>query len=286
MNLSALLISLIFAGALAAPVQEQSIEPARSDFDAGRYAEAVQRLTAALGRAPKDAAVNHWLARCYYEQRQYDLAIKHAEAAVTVAPDNAEYHRWLGRIYGEKAEQSNSFFMARKVKQEFETAVRLAPQSIEARRDLMQYLVEAPWIVGGSKDKAKEQVQAIVQLDPMEGRLAQAAFLSAQKKWKEAQTEYLAVLDMRPSRIQPFMEAAEFFADRRDADNLDRTLAEARRTNSRDPRLDFYQAVALMLRRADRPTAERLLTSYIANVPERSDYPSHRKAREWLSSGN
>ena len=95
----------------------------------------------------------------------------------------------------------------------------------------------------------------------------------------------LAVLDMRPSRIQPFMEAAEFFADRRDADNLDRTLAEARRTNSRDPRLDFYQAVALMLRRADRPTAERLLTSYIANVPERSDYPSHKTAKEWLNSG-
>ena len=266
-------------------MQAQSLELARSDFDAGRYADAVQRLTATLGRTPKDAAVNYWLARCYYEQRQYDPAIKHAETAVTLSPDNAEYHRWLGRIYGAKAEQSQSFFMARKVKQEFETAARLAPSSIEARRDLMQYLVEAPWIVGGSKEKAKEQVQAIAQLDPMEGRLAQAAFLSAQKKWNEAQTEYLAVVDMRPLRIEPYMEAAEFFADRKDADNLDRILAEARRTNSRDPRLDFYHAVMLILRRADRPTAERLLTSYIANVPERSDYPSHKTAKEWLNSG-
>ena len=209
MNWSTLLISLILVGSLALPMQAQSLELARSDFDAGRYADAVQRLTAVLGRASKDAAVNYWLARCYYEQRQYDPAIKHAEAAVTLSPDNAEYHRWLGRIYGAKAEQSQSFFMARKVKQEFETAVHLAPSSIQARRDFMQYLVEAPWIVGGSKDKAKEQVQAIAQLDPMEGRLAQAAFLSAQKKWNEAQTEYLAVVDMRPQRIEPYMEAAD-----------------------------------------------------------------------------
>src|SRR6476620_1178929 len=109
MNWSALLISLVFAGVLAAPMQESLVEQARSEFDAGKYADAVQRLTAALSRAPKDAAVNYWLARCYYEQRQYDTAIKHAEAAVTLSPDNADYHRWLGRIYGGKAEQSHSF---------------------------------------------------------------------------------------------------------------------------------------------------------------------------------
>src|SRR6185436_17053806 len=124
-----------------------------------------------------------------------------------LAPDNAEYQRWLGRIYGAKAEESHSFFMARKVKSAFEAAVRLAPRSIEARRDLMQYLVEAPWIVGGSKDKAREQVQAIAQLDPLEGRLAQAAFLTEQKKWKEAEAEYLAAVSQHPQRFDAYMEA-------------------------------------------------------------------------------
>jgi hypothetical protein len=109
--------------------------------------------------------------------------------------------------------------------------------------------------------------------------------LTAQKKWKEAQAEYLAVLDQRPPRIESYMEAAEFFADRKDAGNLDRVLTEARRVNSDDPRLDFYRAVVLLLQGADRATAEKLLNAYIANVPERSDYPSHNTARQWLRAG-
>ena len=287
MALGALLISLLLS-TLASTSTEQALQTAQSHFAAGRYAEAVTMLTTALDAAPQDAPINYWLARSYYEQRNYERAITYGEAAVKLAPENGEYERWLGRIYGAKAEQSRSFFLARRVKQAFEAAVRLAPRSIEARRDLMQYLAEAPWIVGGDKGKAKEEVQAIAQLDPMEGHLAQAAYLSAQKKWKDAQTEYLAVLDMHPSRIEPYMEAAEFFADRKDPTNLERVLVEASHlnSNSHDPRLDFYRAVVLILRGTERSTAQKLLTSYINNIPERSNYPSHDSARQWLRTGN
>jgi len=281
MVLSALLISLILSSPLAES-EQQALQTAQSHFAAGRYVEAQKILTAALEAAPQDAAVNYWLARSYYEQHNYEKAVTFAESAVKLAPQNADYQRWLGRAYGAKAEESRSFFLARKVKQAFEAAVRLAPRSIEARRDLMQYLAEAPWIVGGDKSKAREQVQAISQLDPMEGRLAQAAYLCTQKKWSDAQTEYLAVMDQQPVRIEAYMEAAEFFADRKDPSNLDRVLAGAGRVNSHDPRLDFYRAVVFILRGTERPTAEKLLAAYIANVPERSDYPSHNQAKAWL----
>jgi tetratricopeptide (TPR) repeat protein len=282
MILTILVFSLLIPGLSTRSTEQQTIELARSDFDAGRYADAVQKLTAALGAAPQDAAVNYWLARSYYEQRNYEQAVRYAEAAVKLAPQSSEYQRWLGRAYGAKAEESHSFFLARRVKQAFEAAVRLAPRSIEARRDLMQYLAEAPWIVGGDKAKAKEQVQAISALDPLEGRLAQAAYCTAQKKWKDAEAEYLAVINQHPQRIEPYMEAADFFADRKDANNLDRVVSEARRVSPGDPRLDFYHAVVLILRRGDLTTAQKLLNGYIANVPERSDYPSHNSALRWL----
>src|SRR5215471_753542 len=282
MILSALLLSILLSGSPALTTAEASVQTGQAHFEAGEYADAIKILTAALLANPQDASINFWLARSYYEQHNYDKAISYAETAVKQAPDNGEYQRWLGRAYGEKADQTRSFFLARKVKQAFEAAVRLAPRSIEARRDLMQYLAEAPWIVGGDKGKAREQVQAISQLDPMEGRLAQAAYLCTQKKWNEAQTEYLAVMDKQPLRIEPYMEAAEFFAGRKDPNNLDRVLAGAGRVNSHDPRLDFYRGVVLILRGTERPTAEKLLTLYIANVPERSDYPSHNRAKQWL----
>jgi tetratricopeptide (TPR) repeat protein len=278
MFLSVLSLSLV--------LQQQPLQLAQSHFAAGRYPAAVAQLTVALDRNPQDAAVNYWLARSYYELRDYEKAITYAEAAVKLAPENGDYYRWLGRIYGARAEESHSFFLARKVKQAFEAAVRLAPKSIEARRDLMQYLAEAPWIVGGDKGKAKEQVQAISQLDPMEGRLAEAAYLCVQKKWKDAQTEYLAVLDVHPSRMEPYMEAADFFANRKDAVNLGRVVADASRVDAHDPRLDFYRAVVLILRGTERPTAEKLLSLYISNIPERSDYPSHDSAKQWLRTGN
>src|SRR6266516_6599276 len=182
-----LLSALLNTG--AAPALEEPIQTARSQFDSSNYAAAVRTLTNALAQSPQESSLHYWLARSYYEMRDYDNAVQHAEMAVKLGPQNAEYNRWLGRAYGSKAEQSHSFFLARKVKKAFETAVTLDPLNIDARRDLMEYLVEAPWIVGGDKDKAKEQIEFINKLDPIEGRLAQAAFFSAEKKWKEAQIE-------------------------------------------------------------------------------------------------
>jgi tetratricopeptide (TPR) repeat protein len=257
------------------------VDTAHTYFEAGQYHAAIETLMTAQRMAPDDGAINYWLERSYYEERNYDLAVVHGEQAIKSSPQNAEYHRWLGRAYGAKAEQSHSFFLARKVKKAFEMAVTLDPLNISARRDLMEYLVEAPWIVGGDKDKAKQQIEFINKLDPIEGRLAQAAFFSAEKKWKEAQIEYLAALDQRPGKIDAYMEAADFFSDRKDADHLQHALDGASGLGIRDPRLDFYRAVALLLRRVDLSSAEALLRSYL-NVPERSDYPSHKAALTWL----
>jgi tetratricopeptide (TPR) repeat protein len=280
MFLNTILITLaLFSAPLTV---KQAVESARADFDAGKYAQVVKNLTSAHDQAPQDSAVAFWLARAYYEQRNYDKAVSYAEEAVRLNSKDGEYYRWLGRIYGAKADQSHSFFLARKVKQAFESAVKFAPRSIEAHRDLMQYLVEAPWIVGGDKDKARKEIDSIAQLDPVEGRLAKAAYLSTDKKWKEAESEYLAIVDQHPNRVEAYMEAAEFFAGRKEASNLERVVDDAGRVNSYDPRLDFYRAVVMVLNRKDLSRAEVLLHSYIDNVPQRSDYPSHDQALIWL----
>jgi tetratricopeptide (TPR) repeat protein len=267
---------------LVTTVLGSPVDRARAHFEAGEYSEAILMLSAAHRMAPNDAAINYWLERSYYEEHDYELAIAYGEEAVKWSPENAEYHRWLGRAYGAKAERSHSFFLARKVKKAFETAVELGPRNIPARRDLMQFLLEAPGIIGGDKEKAKQQVELIAKLDPIEGRLARAAFFSTEKKWKEAEAEYLAVLNQHPENIESYMEAADFFTDRKNADNLERVLAGAARLGVRDPRLDFYRAVVLILRRAELPAAEALLRSYVNHVPERSDYPSHGAALAWL----
>lgn len=274
----------IFAALLLSlALTETPIPVARAQFDAGNYKAALTALTASLERAPNDPALHYWIARTDYEMRNYDGAVTHSEIAVKLDPQNAEYIRWLGRAYGAKAEESHSFFLARKVKQAFEAAVKLAPASVAARRDLMQFFVEAPWIVGGDKGKAKQQIDAIAAIDPVEGRLARAAYLTAEKEWKPAEKEYVGVLDEHPTAIDAYMEAAEFFADRKNTNDLQRTVEAASRVDAKDPRIGYYRAVSLILEGTDKSAAEQLLKSYISSVPEKSDYPSHKSATEWLA---
>jgi tetratricopeptide (TPR) repeat protein len=275
MILKTLLLSFILA--------TDPAQTGRAQFDDGNYKAALSTLNSALEKSANNASLHYWVARTHYEMRNYDEAIKHAELAVQLAPEEAEYDRWLGRAYGAKAEESHSFFLARKVKQAFEAAVKLAPGNIAARRDLMQYCVEAPWIVGGDKEKAKQQIAAIAAIDPIEGRLARAAYFTAEKQWKSAETEYLAVLDLHPPQIGAYMEAAGFFADRKDANGLERTLTAASHVDSRDARIGYYKAVVLILRGTDGATAEQLMKSYVSSVPEKSDYPSHKSAMDWLA---
>ena len=90
--------------------------------------------------------------------------------------------------------------------------MQLNPSNVAARRDLEDYDLQAPWVVGGNKDQAREQVEAIAKLDPVEGHVAHAIYdLDAQKKADMAEKEYREVLAAKPSKIEPYMEVIAFF---------------------------------------------------------------------------
>src|SRR5207247_11191352 len=103
------------------------------------------------------------------------------------------------------------------------------------------------------------------------------------RKWEAAEDEDAATIDSHPQWMESYTEAPEFFEHRKNAQELERAVSAARRIDARDPRLDYYTAVILILRRNELPTAEQLLRSYVTNVPQRSDYPSHRAAEQWIS---
>src|SRR5262245_46318980 len=114
MILGTIFLTLLFA--------QDAAQIAHAEIDAGNYKTALTTLNTALGKSANSAPLHYWLARANYELRNYDEAVKHAELAVKFAPEDAEYNRWLGRAYGAKAEESHSFFLARKVRSEEHTS--------------------------------------------------------------------------------------------------------------------------------------------------------------------
>lgn len=269
--------------AAAEPDIAALMEAAEHQFGSGNYAAAITTLQSVVNQNSANAAAFYWLGRCYFEIRDFDRAVMHAEKSVSLEPKNSLYQEWLGREYGSKADHDKSFFVARKVKKQFELAVQLDPANLAARRDLADFCMQAPWIVGGSVEEARAQVDAIAAADPVEGHLVRALYdIEALKKPDLADNEYREMLASNPAKIEPYFEAATFFENQNKVADMNAAIDGAARLKPNDPRLQVYRAVALVLSNSDLAQAEEYLKSYLASTPDRSDWPSHAGAREWL----
>src|SRR5271154_6716510 len=258
------------------------IQTAQRQFNTGNYSGAISTLQAAISNSSSNAEAYYWLGRSYYEIRDYDNAITAAEKSVALEPKNSAYHDWLGRIYGGKADRDRSFSYARKVKKEFEDAVQLNSANIPARRDLEEYLIQAPWVVGGNKDEAAKQVDAIAAIDPVEGLLARALYDEESKKIDLAEKEYREVLAAKPAKIDPYFEVIAFFQKQNKPADMQAAIQAAAQVSPNDPRLAYARGVAGVLANSNLADAEKNLKAYLASTPDRSDWPSHAAAREWL----
>ena len=267
----------------SSPDASATLQNAIRQFNAGNYSGAVSTLQVAVIANPNNAELTYWLGRSYYELRDYDNSISNLEKSVQDDPKNSDYHMWLGRAYGGKADRERSFFLAKKVKKEFEDAVAANPSNIAARRDLEEFDIDAPWMVGGNKDEAEAQVEAIAALDPVQGHLARALYYAqVTKKQDAAENEYQQALAAKPNKVDPYFDAANYFVKQNRAAQLKAAIDGASAVNPNDPRLAYYRGVYGVLSAVDPARCEQDLKSYLASTPDRSDWPSHAAEREWL----
>jgi len=277
-----LLLAASHGAAATTAHSDGSLVTAQHQFDSGFYSDAITTLRNAAAKNPKDAQAYYWLGRSYYELKDFTDSITQLEQATKLDPQNSLYHQWLGRAYGEKADRDHSFFLAQRTKHEFLEAVRLNSSNLSARRDLEEFYLEAPWILGGGKDKAMEQANAIAAQDPVEGHLARAAYWLDAKKSDLVDAECNWVMQLKPKRIEPYLEVAGFYQHQNDATKMLKATEAVAQLSPTDPRVSYYRGVADVIAGNHLNEGEQYLKSYIASTPERSEWPSHAAAREWL----
>jgi len=264
---------------------QSPLADAQRDYNAGRYNRAVDALNNAIAKSPEDASLHFLLGQSYYQLRQFMRAIASLERAVQLSPKESDYHDWLGKAYGRKAEESvflTAIGGARKTHREFEIAVELNPQNLEAQRDLIRFEMNAPGVAGGGDDKALKHIEALEKIDSLQGQLARGEFLATKKRFPEADAAFAKILESNSDRVGVYFEAGDYYRDRQNADKLAEAVAVAERIDAEDRRLKFYKGILLVMQGKSPAEAEQSLKSYLATVPENSDLPPHAAAREWL----
>lgn len=229
----------------------------------GRMTDAINLLT-----KRDDAESLNLLSRAYFAMEQWDEAVKYGERAVNLEPNNAVYHLWLGREYGRKAGDSNPLVaagMARKAKNEFERAVQLEPTSVEARVDLAQYYTEAPSIMGGGLDKARQQAAEVEKYDKGKSLLVLARVSAKQKDFPQAEAQLRQAVKQAKNPADMWLHLAAFYRQRGHADGMQNAVQQALAQANKPAETYFDAARELSLGNRDFPDAVQYLQKYLAS---------------------
>ncbi len=263
------LLALILLTHMAA-TSASAADSAKEMLSAGRIDEAIAELNGRLSSAPADAESSNLLCRAYFALEDWERAESSCKKAAELDPNNGRFHLWLGRVYGEKAEHANfvaAVGLAGKVRGEFERAVQLNPQDVDARLDLARFYIEAPSIMGGGEEKARSQAQPVAAVNPGREHWIYARIAEQKKDYAAAEREYRQYIDLSHGDAEAWLNLALFLRRRERLDEMEHALVKL--SQSPMPKLDVLVEAAGVLYHAGRsyPFAAELLRRYLASGP-------------------
>jgi tetratricopeptide (TPR) repeat protein len=274
------IITLILASLFMALVATAD-DSAPALLAAGRVDDAITTLRSRISTSPNDAEAYNLLCRAYFSMGNWDRGIAACEKAVALQPGNSRYHMWLGRIYGEKA-NGVIFFkaasLAGKVRNEFEAAVRLDSNNVDARSDLGEFYLEAPGIVGGGRDKAEVQAQALLALDAAKAHYLNGRIAEKRKDLTTAEKEYRAGIEATRGSALTWFNLALFYRHQQRWDAMEDAINHATSAQVDRPEILVESGEVLIRSGRNFPAAVRFLRRYLAlnsKVEEAPAFKAH-----------
>jgi Flp pilus assembly protein TadD len=263
-------ILFIVVGMLTASLSARTADSANDMLATGRIDEAIAQLNGRLSTAPKDAESSNLLCRAYFELDEWDRAESSCRKAVALDPNNSRYHLWMGRVYGEIADRTNflkAANLAGKVRGEFERAVELNPKDVEARLDLAEFYLEAPGVVGGGEEKAREQAKLVAAINPAREHWVYARIDEKKKETAAAEREYHLYIDLSKGDAEAWLNLALFLRRQKRFDDMEEAIVKLSQAQISKPDV-LVEASGLLYRaRRNYPFATELLHRYLATGP-------------------
>jgi tetratricopeptide (TPR) repeat protein len=272
MNRFLVLIAAVVTVA-AAPARGQSLDAGIKLFEAKKYAEAKAFFAPVAGQ---NAEAAYYMGRIAVSENDDDKAADWFDKATKLNPTSSVYVDWYGRALGNQAATASKFklpFLAPKVKHAFEKAVALDPNNLDAREDLIQYYVQAPGIMGGNKQKAREMATEIKKRNAYRGGFDYANVCNNDKDFACTERELVALKQAYPDSSAVYSQLAGFYANQKQFDKSFAILDARLKDKPGDMGATFAvgRTGALSGQQLDR--AEKALKLYLSSPPEVNPIP-------------
>ena len=231
--------------------------------------------------APVAAAENadalHRQGRELLRRQQTAAAVSFFERAAAADPASSKHRQWLGRARGLQASEKGiaaGIGAVNKVIAEFETAIELDRNNLEAHHDLAVLYRVVPRLFGGNHAKAAEQVAIIRQKDPALATQIEADFLARSNKRREAIAMHQKSIALNSRRPRPHVSIAILHQK---LEEWDRAFAALERALALDPKYPialYHVGRIAALSGAQLDRGEKALRTYLAlSIRPELEYP-------------
>jgi len=183
-------------------------------FNQGELSKAKNFFSNSINSEKQNPVANFYLGRVYFDEGDFEKATDWIEKAAKYDKDNSTYYMWLGHSYGRRAQNAGKLkqaFLARDSRNNYEKAIELDPTNVEARESAMEFYLQAPGFMGGGRDKAEAQAEAINNLDKETGYMAWGRVYSYYNEDEKSFNNYSEAIKEFPSAMEPYYSLFSFY---------------------------------------------------------------------------
>jgi hypothetical protein len=257
-------------------------------IEAGHWKRARVLVEARLRAAPDDANAIFLQSQIRNAFGDHTSPQTLAEKAVRLDGGVARYHRQLAEVQGVMAQHAGilqQVALARRFRKEIDTALALDPRDVQAQRDLMEFYLLAPGLLGGDIKRAESAAQQIAALDQAEGFLARARIAEVRKDNGQMEAMLRRAAEVHPPSYKAQVALAEFYLAPEHPNDAP-AEAWARSALAVDgKRIGAYSVLAsIYAGRGDWSALDTVLSDAAGNVPD--DFAPYYRAAERLLAAN
>jgi tetratricopeptide (TPR) repeat protein len=266
--------------AQAEPAQTAALAQINAALQAGEADKALTLVSALPEGGANDAEAQNLECRVRFTLQQWNDAAGECQQAVNLDSDNSNYHMWLGRALGEWADRAtflSAYSLGKRVRTEFEAAVRLNPRNPAALSDLGVFYKDAPGLMGGGLDKAESIAGQLDKVDPARAAQLRGEIAEERKDYPGAERAFKQSIAASAHPALQWTVLASFYLRRQQWPQMESAIRSCVTSAAHDPgaSVALYDGAGVLIRsKRDPELAAKMPEDYLAGNAKTDEGPA------------